>query len=378
MKKKIIALVIVAALAAGGFYTYKSGIIQGNTGTDVAIGDIYVMSLSEIMGATAGESPSVFMGVVEGQETTGVNKGSERDIDQVFVQEGDSVAKGDALFSYKTDSLEANIVSYGYDIEGYKLQINEYNRQITTLTNSMNKAKKQEEKDDYADQIAGVQMSIAIAMNSIEQTNAKITETQARIDNSIVYAPVGGVIKSVANENDPTNTDGSYITILGANEMKVKGTVNEQNVASINVGQRVTLRSRVDESLTWSGEISKIDTESTVKTDSNAESSEDRSTKYPFYITLDDSEGLMMGQHLYVEIDSESYDEAADYSTGVHVYDYYVCFDENGNAFVWKKGTRDKLEKQIITLNGEADDNGAYEVSEGLTMEDMIAYPMDD
>lgn len=385
MKKKIVIFLIVAAIVAGGaFAVLKSGLIGGESAVSDSSSEIYVMSLSEIMGQNSSYSSDVFMGIVEGQESTSVTKSSDRELDQVFVSEGDTVSVGTPLFSYKSDSLEAENVQYNFSIESENININETNRNIEKLTNDLAKIKGQtdedkEKREDLANQIEGLKTDIAISQNSIAQTQAKIEENNKKINNATVSSTVDGVITKIADDTNPYTSDGTFITILASKEMRVKGQINEQNVWSINVDEPVTLRSRVDKDKTWSGTITKIDTES--KKDENSDnlygggSSEDNSTKYPFYITLDSSDGLMMGQHLYIELGQTGAPEM-DFSDGTYLYDYYIAYDEEGNPFVWadKNG---KLVKQSIELGDYHEEQMVYSVS-GIDKDTKIAYPMED
>lgn len=383
MKKKIVAIILVAVIAASAVFVFKSGILSKNSGSSAESSQIYVTPLSEIMGAGSSYTPDVFMGIVEGQETTSITKSSERELDQIFVSEGDSVTEGTPLFSYKTDNLEAEIVQFGFDIEGYNLTIENNNRQIEKLTADIAKIKGQtekekNEKEDLQNQINGLTTDIAIANNSIEQTNAKIEENKKKISNSTVKSTVAGTITKIADDSNPYTSDGSFITILASKEMRVKGQINEQNVWAINVDEPVTLRSRVDESKTWSGTITKIDTESKQENNENnygGGSTEASSTKYPFYITLDDSEGLMMGQHLYIEVGKTDAPEM-DFSDGTYLYDYYIAYDEDGNPFVWVDN-KGKLAKQKVELGDYYEEQMVYAVT-GIDKDAKLAYPMED
>ena len=55
------------------------------------------------------------------------------------------------------------------------------------------------------------------------------------------------------------------MTILATGDYRVKGSIDEQNVYNLSVGQAVVVRSRVDETMTWTGTISAIDTESKIE-----------------------------------------------------------------------------------------------------------------
>ncbi|MBR5952192.1 MAG: efflux RND transporter periplasmic adaptor subunit [Pseudobutyrivibrio sp.] len=385
MKKKIIVLIVAALLVGGGcFVAYKKGLFRGGSKSVDNSAEVYVMTLDEIMGANSSYSSDVFMGVVEGQETSSVTKSTERELDTIFVSEGDTVEKGTPLFSYKIDNLEAENVQYGFDIEGYNLSIQEYNDDITKKQKELDKItgdtdEDKDKKEALANEIAGLNTDIQIAQNNIDQTNAKIEENNRKINNSVVKSSVSGVVTKIADDTNPYTTDGSFITILGASEMRIKGQINEQNVWAINVDEPVTLRSRVDASQTWTGTITKIDTESKQEnTDSMYSyggSSENSSTKYPFYVTLDDSEGLMMGQHVYIELGKTDAPEM-DFSDGTYIYEYYISYEEDGTPFLWvEDGNR--LAKQTIELGDYYEEQMVYAVT-GIDKETKIAYPMDD
>ncbi len=384
MKAKVIVVpIIIAAIAVSGVAVYKSGILEKVGATNGDSSEVYVMPLSEIMGANSSYSTNVFMGVVEGQESTSLTKSSERELDKVFVSEGDVVSVGTPLFSYKSDKLEADNTQLAFDIERSNLQIKEYTDNIAKNQAELDKIKTDTEEDknkkeQLNNEINGWNTDIAIAQNNIAQTEAKIEENNKKINNSTVSSTVAGTITKVADDTNPYTTDGTFITILASKEMRVKGQINEQNVWAINVDEPVTLRSRVDKSQTWHGTITKIDTESKQEENNNSyggNSSEGSSTKYPFYVTLDDSEGLMMGQHLYIELGQTDAAEM-DFSDGTYIYDYYISYDEDGNPFVWaSKGG--KLVKQSIELGDYYDEQMVYSVS-GIDKDTQIAYPMED
>ncbi|MCR4694272.1 MAG: efflux RND transporter periplasmic adaptor subunit [Pseudobutyrivibrio sp.] len=382
MKKKIVIILIALLLVGGaGAFAYHQFSNKALPVSD-EIGEIYVSSLDDIMGTGSSYTQDVFMGVVEGQETTSITKSTERELDQIFVAEGDVVEVGTPLFSYKTDSLENENVQYGFDIEGYNLTIEDYTKQITKLTADYDKIKGQSEEDktnreDILNQIDGLNTDIAITQNSIKQTNAKIEDNKRKISNSTVSSTVSGIITKISDDTNPYTSDGSFITILASAEMRVKGQINEQNVYAINVDQPVTLRSRVDETKTWSGIITKIDTETKQEEggDYYGNNSDSASTKYPFYVTLDSSDGLMMGQHLYIELGNTAAPEM-DFSDGTYIYDYYIAYDEKGNPFLWvdEKG---RLKKASIELGDYYEEQMVYAIS-GVDKDTLIAYPMED
>lgn len=95
------------------------------------------------------------------------------------------------------------------------------------------------------------------------------------------------------------------------------------------------------------------------------------SSTYPFYVNLDSSDGLMLGQHVYIEAD-EGQDEE---KIGIWLNDYFIVDADTDSPYVWVAGDNNKLEKRSVVL-GQYDENLAeYEIADGLTEKDKIAFP---
>ena len=134
--------------------------------------------------------------------------------------------------------------------------------------------------------------------------------------------------------------------------------------------------SRTDESQVWYGTVTLVDYESPSQGSQNdmyiggTMDPMSASSKYPFYVELDSSEGLLLGQHVYLELDSGEEEEAS----GLSVSAAFICYDEEGNAYVWAE-KNGKLEKRTVTVGEYNFMNDTIEVLDGLTEEDYIAFP---
>lgn len=99
--------------------------------------------------------------------------------------------------------------------------------------------------------------------------------------------------------------------------------------------------------------------------------SQTSSTTYPFYVELEQSEGLMLGQHVYIEID-EGQEEKKE---GIWLSEFYIMDADTNSPYVWAADENKRLEKRSVVL-GQYDENlGEYEIADGLTKKDCIAYP---
>lgn len=136
------------------------------------------------------------------------------------------------------------------------------------------------------------------------------------------------------------------------------------------------LRSRVDDSQTWTGTVSEIDTENPDTSGSSgvyyygaATDDTTSSSNYPFYIELDSTEGLMLGQHVLIEPAA-----GAQATTAMQLDASFVQGSAEEGFWVWAEKSG-KLEKRAITVGALDEMMNCYEVLDGLTAEDYIAFP---
>lgn len=374
-KKKvgIIAGTAAVALAVAGAAAWYY--LKGNGGAGNSADKVYVETVSSLLSANSG-SQSRYSGVVEAQETWDVNKDSEREIKEVFVKEGDTVEEGTPLFEYDMEEVQGEIQQAQLELEGMQNDITNLQSQINQLSREKNAAP-EGEKFEYTADIQEKQNTIKQTEYNIESKKAEIQKKQESLEKAVVTSKIAGVVKAI-NESgtDMSGETAAYMTVLAVGDYRVKGTVSETNVQFLSEEQPVILRSRVNEEQTWNGTISKIDTQNEEKSDNDmymdSGSGAEKATKYPFYITLESTEGLMMGQHLFIEMD-EGQTETKE---GLWLFEGYIV-QEEGEAYVWASNDKNKLEKRIVEL-GEYDENlGAYEITGGLTGEDAIAFPME-
>ncbi len=102
-------------------------------------------------------------------------------------------------------------------------------------------------------------------------------------------------------------------------------------------------------------------------------SEETTTTKYPVYIDLVSSDGLMIGQHVTVELDTGVEEENED---GLWLYDYYIC-DADTSPYVWAESGSGTLEKRSVVLGEYNENSFKYEIKSGVTEDDSIAFPED-
>ena len=207
-----------------------------------------------------------------------------------------------------------------------------------------------------------------------------------KIDTSKLTSDDNSSVDDSADDSDmsysgDSSSGNAFITILSTGAYRIKGTVNEMNVQNIIEGDPVIIRSRVDSSQTWKGTMGTIDRESATSSnnsssygmmDSSGESQTSTSS-YPFYVNLDSSDGLMLGQHVYIEMDEGQDTQKA----GVWLSEAYIVDADTDSPYVWAADKNDRLEKRSVILGQYDGELGEYEIADGLTKDDSIAFPSD-
>ena len=89
-------------------------------------------------------------------------------------------------------------------------------------------------------------------------------------------------------------------------------------------------------------------------------------------MALDTSDGLLLGQHVYIEPDYGQ--DAEQDASAINLPSYFVN-DPDGKPWVWAQSSKGKLEKRDLKLGEYNADTDTYPVLDGLTAEDYIAFP---
>ena len=373
-KKIVLAVVIVVVIAVAGFLVWF--LTRGGSSSG---GGVYVQAVSDVNAAGTGLT-NRYGGIIETQRTEEVEFDASKQLKELLVAEGDRVAAGDPLFSYDTQSTELEIQQAELEIERLNTTISNSNTQIAQLQKDMKNANSTD-KLGYSAQIQQLQAEIAQTEYNIKSKQAEIEKLKASLNTATVCATMDGTVDEIADldallsggvykpDGSPSST---YITILADGDYRVKGTISEQNIYEIGQGMPVIVRSRVDDTQTWSGVIASIEMQPEENNNNYFYSPGEGASNYPFYVDLDSIDGLMLGQHVTIEMD---YGQGTA-KEGLWLNSGWLVFAEDGSASVWcarKAGA--KLEQRTVEL-GDYDENmDEYQILSGLDTSEFIAWP---
>jgi HlyD family secretion protein len=386
-KKKVVigvalGVFVTAAAATGIAIKYvKDGSILPTGGQKVE-GSVYVDSVEKIMDPAVGGVIQRYSGVIEPQKTWKIET-SDKKVKEIYVEEGDEVKAGQDLFIYDTAEAEESLIEAEIEKDRLSSEIETAKARIESLTAERAKVTGEDERLEYTNLIQTQENSLKRSEYDLQKQTVTIEQLKKSIANATVQSEMDGIVKSI-NENPNENSysgdeeSNAFMTILAKGSYRVKGTVNEQNRNSIMEGLPVIVHSRVDENITWNGTMGSLDTENTASNGNEMyygmnSGNDTSSSNYNFYVDLETSEGLILGQHVFIEIDNGQ----NKHPDGVWLGSYYIVQDDSG-AYVWAADSRDCMEKRTVTLGEFDEELNQYEIKEGLTEEDYIAFPSDE
>lgn len=298
-------------------------------------------------------------------------------VDTIKVKVGDKVKAGDVLLTYDLSEIRTNLEMAELELEQLKAKLADQQADLESAQKLMDETYDQDLKRQYALDVRERKADILTTNASIATKNKDIEKYRNGMKNATVTSPVDGEVQAL-NAGGGTDNYGNplpFMTIVETGGCRIKGYVNENNAGVLTEGTAVVIRSRVSDQ-TWKGTIDSIDWNNAQQKRSDyGDSDTAMSSKYPFYVTLDGGgEGLLMGQHVYIEPDVGQEDEAE--KNAINLPSYFVN-DAEGNPWVWAQSSKGKLEKRSLKLGEYNGENDTYPVLSGLTAEDYIAYPDD-
>lgn len=372
--KKILKIAIpVVIIGLAVFFGYRWWTKKGPAATK---GTVYVMSVRESNSAGGVSlSGSKFPGVIEAQKTEDIKFDTNKKIKEFKVKEGDFVKKGDVLFTYDVESQKLENEKAELELERQKYEVETKKTELAGLEAEKLKANAADQTR-LATEILAMQSDIATAEYEIKAAENELEKNKKSVKDSKVKSTIDGVVKSVSDLSSYEMADENIVvSISRGDDYLVKGLVNEQMINQLNTDMPVIIRSRVDDSKIWHGVVSNIELNKPQQIEDDYgmySDTEQTSSKYAFYVELDNMEGLILGQHILIEPDLGT--EENEVKKGIWLYSDFLV-EEDGKSYVWAESERGKLEKREVEIGQKDDDYGDCEIVSGLELDDKIAYP---
>ena len=327
--------------------------------------------------ALAGQAGERYAGVVVSENVVEITRDSTKRIDELCVAVGQEVTAGDKLFSYDSDELELALEKAQLEVEKMSNEQVTYAEQLDKLEKKLEKTKNDSDRMRLTLEINTLKTTIMENDYNLKSKDKEITVLQEMLSNIDVLAPVDGTVRKVDEEGQ----SGSFITIQQSGAYRVQGMLNEMSMGGgIMPGCRVQVFSRVSAD-TWMGTVTAINTADSSQNGGDMWNNFGMmdtmtlSSSYVFDVEMDSVEGLLLGQHVYIELYIEQMAMEGLWIPDSFLFDMAV--DEQTyqmTAMVWAE-KNGKLEQRKVELGMYDDMTGCYEILSGITAEDYLADP---
>lgn len=190
-------------------------------------------------------------------------------VEQIFVQNGDYVEKGDKLVQMNTGVLEKQLqqAEAGYKIAN--AQLKQSKARLTEVENEFRRVKQLEEKDltsqaeveQIEGQLLSAEADVELAEARLDQSEAQVNERRDELNKAVIRAPISGTVgQRNAEVGMQVSTNSPLFMIGDLSRLKVEIILTENMLNQIEVGQtaRILVEDRNGEERALNAELSRI------------------------------------------------------------------------------------------------------------------------
>ncbi len=188
-------------------------------------------------------------------------------------------------------------------------------------------------------------------------------------DSAMVLATIDGVVKSVADPENPPVDGSAFLEITGAEGMYIEGSISELMLDQIEVGQEISANSWNNGQM-YTATIMEISEYPSGNNGGYYGEGNPNVSYYAFTAYVEDADGLVNGDYLELSITPASNQE----ETNALFIDKAYVREENGSYYVLKADEENRLVKQYVQT-GRTLYGSSIEIKSGLTESDRIAFP---
>ena len=199
---------------------------------------------------------------------------------------------------------------------------------------------------------------------NIRMSKAEYKIMQAEFNDGKVYSELDGIVQSVMDPETAQMENTPLLKISGGGSYLVEGSINEYDLAKLQIGQTVQISDYWSGGM-YSGTVIEVkDTPS----NNNFYGGNSNLSYYPFVVRVDEAADLQEGY--WVSLQFSLGEEET--QTSMFMQKAFIR-QEGGESFVYARNEEGKLEKRVITTG--VDDGYYLEVLSGLSAEDYVAFP---
>ena len=258
-RNKIIGLLTVASLFAGGFYWYAAAQKpQRDSFRPIAVTQ---GTIEEVVTA---------QGKLEAKQYVDVGTQVSGQLKKIHVDIGDAVTKGELLAEIDPRVYQAQVEANEARINSLKAQLNQQKAELTLAEQNLKRnqnliainAVSQQALQESESQAAVARAQVESITAQIQETESNLRGNRTNLGFTKIYAPMAGTITTMpAREGQTLNANQSAPTILqiaNLDTMTVRANVAEADVNRLKEGMAVYFTTLGNTERRWQGKVRQI------------------------------------------------------------------------------------------------------------------------
>ncbi|KUG08894.1 efflux RND transporter periplasmic adaptor subunit [Solirubrum puertoriconensis] len=250
-----ILLGLLVAVVGGGMIAKKQGWIGKPAGTEVLTAKAAPANIVEKVSAS---------GKVQPETEVKISADVSGEITELYVQEGDSVRKGQLLLRIRPDNYTAMVNQQSALVGTQQANVGQAQARLQQLQANarqtelsyrrsaslykqkvISQAEYEQAKAAYdasQEEINSARQSIRAAQSSVRSAQASLEEARKNLNKTTIYAPVSGTVSKLNVERGERVVGTSQMAgteimrIANLNSMEVRVNVNENDVSNVDLG----------------------------------------------------------------------------------------------------------------------------------------------
>ncbi|MFB7138920.1 efflux RND transporter periplasmic adaptor subunit [Gottfriedia sp. NPDC056225] len=257
--------------------------------------------------------------VVPGHSETIYLNPSKGTVKEIYIKAGETVTKGQNLFSYDDPTVEAEIGQVEVNKKLAETSVAQLSEQVTSIDQEIQEATSATIMNETTIQSLQAELNAAkkelyAAELNVQKYSFEDEKLKTQQESLTVKSNIDGVITNLNQDiglgYQATNKQQISIIQIATNEpLQIEGTLTEQEKTKISLGQSIAVTSKVVPDKKWKGKITGVSDYPTHKTSTKKDKSiKESALYYTFKASLDTQKGLYPGFDTKLKVVVESKD----------------------------------------------------------------------
>lgn len=218
--------------------------------------------------------------------------------------------------------------------------------------------------NNSSQEINMVQDEIRTLQLDLKEADLELKKMERDLKRQTIKSTINGIVKTIGDTEKPAQDGTPMIFVAGSEGLYVKGNVSEMQLDRVQPGT-ILSGFAYDSGVSFTAEVQEVSPYPSQEQNNETANS----SMYPFTAYIEQAEGLK--NYSWAEL---SLDGATGMEGGAIVLDKAFVRSENGKYYVMLDDGKGRLKKQPVTVS-KIVSGFAYEITEGITLEDKIAFP---